>query len=55
MFKVIVRSFWQIQSDPTGLKEIVKRQTFLQTIDARYNNEWAPIIIIATFDQMNDQ
>ena len=57
IFKIIVRSFWQIQSDPTGLKEIVKRQTFLQTIDARYNNECPPptVIIIATFDQMNDQ
>ena len=28
MFKVIVRSFWQIQSDPAGFKEIVKSKLF---------------------------
>ena len=38
-FEIILRSFWQIESDPPGFKEIGNRKLgrFLQTIDARYN------------------
>ena len=38
-FEIILRSFWQIESDPPGFKEIgdSKLGRFLQTIDARYN------------------
>ena len=43
VFEIILCSFWQIESDPPGFKEIGKPANFSgfpQTIDARYNKWW---------------